>query len=646
MALSVRRAAVRARALLPEGRALPDDVWRQRHRGLLRLLWVHVVGLFVFGIARGESFGYTLIEAAIIAIPAIIATSSRPSRQLRSVVCALGLVTASAVFVHLSGGVVEVHFHYFVMVGLLSLYQEWRPFLLAVGFVAVQHGIVGWLAPTSVYNHEAAINGPWKWAAVHSGFLLAASVANLVAWRVNEHQALHDALTGLPNRALLADRIEHAQQRRDPRALALLFVDLDTFKAVNDNFGHTLGDQLLVAVSDRLRSCLRAGDTVARLGGDEFAILLESLAAPADALLVAQRLLDALAGPFVLPDRQLRCTASIGVALSMSDSIPPDDLLRNADIAMYAAKRGGRARYEVFEPELRSEVLDRIELEHGLTRALEYNEFVLHYQPVVDLGTGRVQGMEALVRWQHPHRGLLLPGEFIAVAEESGAIVPMGTWVLEEACRQTAAWNKDRGLDGHEPLALSVNLSPKQLEDGVVEVVNGALRRSGLGASSLTLEITENVIVQDSEEHLSRLQALRALGVRIAVDDFGTGYSSLSYLRRLPMDVVKIDRSFVNALTDGAEDVALVDAIVRLCRALNLDLIAEGVESHAQVEALRELGVQTAQGYEFARPASAERAGAVASEVLVAPAAPRHVDAVADHGIPANGVKVDPVGVS
>ena len=608
----------RARRVLPEGRSLPDELWRRRHRGLVRLLWFHVVGLAGFAMVRGTGPAHALVDVAFLVGPAVVATTPRFGRDVRSTAAALGLVTASAVFVHLSGGVVEVHFHYFVVVGLLSLYQAWRPFLLAVGFVAVQHGVSGWIDPDSVYNHYAATNNPWKWAAIHGGFLLAASVANLVAWRLNEHQALHDPLTALPNRALLRDRVQQACTRRDAGSPALLFIDLDNFKAVNDNGGHALGDQLLVAVAQRLVGIVREGDMAARLGGDEFAVVVNDLHDPAGALEVADRVIEAIAQPFQLGAQQVTVTASIGVAVLSGAPDGADDLLRNADMAMYLAKERGKARYEVFDPALRTEVLDRLELEAELHTALQRGELVLHYQPIVDMATGRTTGMEALVRWAHPRRGLLAPGQFVPLAERTGMIVPIGRWVLDRACRQLAVWNADRP---GAPIYMSVNLSARQLDDpDIVATVLAALDGAALAPSSLLLELTESTLVEDSGSQLERLRELRAAGVRVAIDDFGTGYSSLSYLRNLPIDVVKIDRSFVQRVTNGIEDEAVVDAIVQMCAALRLAVVAEGVETPAEMAVLQSLGVADAQGFAFARPGPPESARAAVVEPVPAPA--------------------------
>lgn len=416
------------------------------------------------------------------------------------------------------------------------------------------------------------------------------------------HQALHDPLTGLPNRALFQDRAQHALARRARRAssVAIVLADLDDFRTVNDGLGHAVGDRLLQAVGQRLQAQLRAGDTVARLGGDEFAILLEDVAID-DATLAADRTLATLRAPIRVGDHKLTLGASIGVAVAASRAETADELIRHADAAMYLAKQRGRGQVAVFDPSLQLAVRRRLGLKADLGDALARGEFRLHYQPLVDLRGGRIVGVEALIRWQHPALGLLLPGEFISLAEESGAVVDIGRWVLEEACRQAIAW--DRTLPSTARLGMSVNLSAVQLHDAAsVDHVSGALRASGLTPERLTLEITESLLVVDSEATIAVLKRLKGLGVRLAIDDFGTGYSSLSYLRRFPIDTLKIDRSFVAALGTGREESTLVRSIVKLAQSLHLETVAEGVEEAAQAAKLRLFGADIGQGYYFAAP--------------------------------------------
>jgi diguanylate cyclase (GGDEF)-like protein/PAS domain S-box-containing protein len=418
------------------------------------------------------------------------------------------------------------------------------------------------------------------------------------------HQALHDPLTGLANRALFTDRLEHAIARaaRPATTVAVLVIDLDRFKDVNDSLGHEAGDALLAEVAARLERNSRAGDTVARLGGDEFAVLLEDISA-AKAVRAAELLLEALARPLTLHGRDMTPSAGVGIAFGSGEDAAT--LLRNADVAMYAAKGRGKAegqsRYRIFEPDMHARVVDRLELAADLRHAPQRRELRLRYQPEVHLRTGRIAGFEALLRWQHPTRGMVAPDEFIPLAEENGLIVPIGRWVLEEACRQGRDWQRRWPAD--PPLAMAVNLSARQLRHAaIVDEVCAALATAGLPAPSLTLEITETAVIEDLDLALATLAQLHELGVRLALDDFGTGYSSLSYLHRLPVDILKIDRSFVSAVAGSPEESALVRAIVQLGQTLALETVAEGVETSEQLAELRRLDCQLGQGYYFAKP--------------------------------------------
>ena len=424
------------------------------------------------------------------------------------------------------------------------------------------------------------------------------------------HQAFHDSLTNLANRALLKDRTEHALARaaRRGRPLAVMLLDLDGFKAVNDSLGHDAGDELLKMVANRLQECVRPSDTAARLGGDEFAVLIEDLASPGDYAVVATRVLESLQPAFHVQGKDVFVRGSIGIAMCGEGEDTADELLRNADVAMYMAKAEGKNRFELFNPSMHSAMLQRLDVEADLRRAVEHREFVLHYQPTVVLQTGRIAGVEALVRWQHPERGLVPPMDFIPVAEETGLIVPLGEWVLETACRQAKEWHV---AHPNEPLlTMSVNLSARQLQhEGIVTTVERVLTSTGLSPETLTLEITESAVMNDHVTTIVRLNQLKALGVRIAVDDFGTGYSSLSYLRRFPIDVLKIDRSFVDGVTDGPQKRALLRTIVELGRTLNLETVAEGIEQPEEMQQLRSLDCDLGQGYYFARPLDADSVG-------------------------------------
>ncbi len=418
------------------------------------------------------------------------------------------------------------------------------------------------------------------------------------------HQALHDPLTKLANRTRFADRLEHALGRaaRGNRAVSVLFMDLDNFKGVNDSLGHSAGDVLLTQVAERVQLCLRPGDTVARLGGDEFAILLEDVPSPADAIAVTQRIFTSLVDPFEIEGKELVVRASVGIATSEATGAhDADALLRDADVAMYVAKSQGKGCYRQFEPSMQVSMMERLELLADLQRALDRNEFVLHYQPMVLLETGRLTGMEALVRWQHPHRGLIQPADFIALAEESGAILRLGKWVLTEACRQAADWYAR--YQGNGAWSMSVNVSVKQLQSPSfpTEVAN-AIDGSGLEPHRLILEITESVMMQDVASMMKRLTELKELGVRLAIDDFGTGYSSLSYLRQFPFDLLKIDKSFIDDVGSVVSQKELTQAIIGLGKTLDLELVAEGIEHSDQLSRLQSMDCQLGQGFLFAKP--------------------------------------------
>lgn len=416
-----------------------------------------------------------------------------------------------------------------------------------------------------------------------------------------EHRALHDELTGLPNRALILDRVEHeiVRARRENTPVAVLFLDVDHFKEVNDTFGHNTGDELLRAVATRLTRAVRGADTVGRFGGDEFVVLLEGDSLDGGPERVAERVLDVLAAPYELPlhERKLSAHASIGIAVG--DRERGEDLLRDADLALYEAKRGGRNRYALFEPAMHAATRDRLELEMDLREALPRRQLTLHYQPTVDLRTGEVNGVEALLRWEHPTRGQLQPHDFLPIAENSGLIVPIGRWVLAEACRQAAAWR----ARGHA-LGVSVNVSFRQLstDADLLDDVRTALDDSGLDPDALTLELAENVLMRDVGSSARRLRALKTLGVRIAVDDFGTGYSSLAYLEQLPVDTLKIDESFVARIGRSAESATLIHVLVELGKTVGLETLAEGIEEAAQLTRLRQEHCDAGQGFLFAGP--------------------------------------------
>ena len=430
---------------------------------------------------------------------------------------------------------------------------------------------------------------------------LALTDAKMVAKTL--HQAFHDPLTDLPNRALFVDRLEQGMRRarRSRNQLAVLFLDIDRFKVVNDSLGHGAGDELLREVGARLLASIRPGDTAARFGGDEFAILLEDIASHEEAEQIAMRILLALRTPLTLVGRDVFVTASIGIAMDASCA---DNAIRDADLAMYRAKAQGKGRYATFEPYMRAAVVERAELEADLQRVVERDELVLHYQPIVGLQTDEVVGVEALVRWRHPQRGLIGPDTFIALAEETLLMPELGRWILNAACHQAAAWQQAR------PLKLSVNLSACQLLSAdLVADVAAALESSGLAPSMLVLEITETVLMRDVEDTIECLKDLKELGVLLAVDDFGTGYSSLEYLRRFPIDMLKIDKAFVDDLVTG--DATLAQAIIDLGDSFGLRVVVEGIEHELQRHRLIELGCRLGQGFCFARPMPADDVSAL-----------------------------------
>jgi diguanylate cyclase (GGDEF)-like protein len=452
---------------------------------------------------------------------------------------------------------------------------------------------------TGDFNDRVTLDGS-------SEFALVAEAFNGMADELREnqvqlvHQAFHDPLTALPNRALLHDRTEHAlaRGRRGGGRVAALFLDVDDFKGINDTLGHSAGDRLLVEVARRLRAAVRAEDTVARLGGDEFAVLIEGCR-PNEAVLTAERILQVLAPPVMEQGRELSVRASIGVAMSETGATDADELLRHADIAMYVAKEDDKGGYRLFECAMHEEAVERLELEADLRGALDRDELDVHYQPIFDLETRRMTGIEALARWTHPDRGAVPPLEFIPVAERTGLIVPLGRWMLERACRDLG----ELQAGGESSLRVSVNVSAVELmEDDYVAFVARTIEASRMSPQSLVLEITERVLVQDSEATLERLRELKAIGVRLAVDDFGTGYSSLAYVERLPLDIIKIDKAFVDGVGDPADDGHLASVIVSLGDRLNLETVAEGIEEAEQGDELQRMGCRSGQGYYLARP--------------------------------------------
>jgi diguanylate cyclase (GGDEF)-like protein/PAS domain S-box-containing protein len=430
------------------------------------------------------------------------------------------------------------------------------------------------------------------------------------------HSAFHDALTNLPNRAFFMDRLKHALgevKKGDGYSFGVLFLDLDRFKVVNDSLGHQIGDQLLVATARRLESCLRPGDIVARLGGDEFAIILDHVKHVSDATQAAERIRERLAMPFNLSGHEVFISASIGIALNQTGSDEPDEILRNADTAMYRAKDQGRGCFELFEKSMHVRNAALSQLETGLRRALARDEFRVHYQPIISLETWRINGFEALLRWEHPEHGYISPLKFIPVAEESGLIIQIGQWVLREACQQLRAWQEQFPSD--PPLSISVNLSGKQFsQPDLIQCISQTLQETGLDANSLKIEITESAIIENIDDAAMMLKQIKALGVRLSLDDFGTGYSSLSYLHRFPIDTLKIDRSFVSRI-NLPKNAEIVKTILTLAGNLGMDVVAEGVETREQVLQLTGLNCEYVQGYLLSKPIDGRAMRELISEI-------------------------------
>ena len=753
------------RDLLPKGQTLPYASWEQRHRWMLVVLWMHVPALFLFSLVQGYPLFHALLDCLPVALAAVAAKHAK-GRKLRSAVAATGLLTCSALTVHISGGYIEAHFHFFVMIVLLTLYEDWIPFLLATFYVALHHGLGSAVGKHAVFNHPDAIAHPWKWAGIHAAFVFAAGLASIVSWRLNErvreskddalaaareseerfrssfedamigmivttptgrfervnpafshmlgrspeelralgwpelthpddltdsqamlrrmlaghedrghaekrylhadghvvwaamstrlvrddtgeplhfitqiqdvsaqkdaadalaHQALHDPLTGLPNRTLFNDRLEQAlaRGRRTGARVAVVFIDVDRFKVVNDSLGHETGDALLVQIGARLIQAVRTTDSVARFGGDEFVILFDGVADEEMAMHLTDRVRRELMRPFSLEgDDDFFTTGSLGVALSGATS-GAAELVRDADAAMYRAKAAGGATVELFDSALRHQAVERLRTERALRRGLTRGELRLHYQPIWSLQTGKIEAVEALVRWARPGQGLVAPGGFVGIAEECGLMPAVGEWVLGEACRQAAEWRAQLGEAA--PLPVHVNVSSRELEQvDFPGIVADALATAGLDACDLVLEITETGLLERTQRPAAVLRAIKETGVRIALDDFGTGYSSLSYLERFPIDELKLDREFIARLDGDDEEPVLVGAILAMAHALGLLVVAEGIETEEQARVLRELGCERAQGYALARPAAPEAIAALVSPARAEPSSAPH----------------------
>ena len=600
-----------ALGLLPHGRTLPEQSWRVRHRAVVVLLVIHAGVIAAWVAARGLPLTDFLIDIGVPGLGAYAASRGSLPRGVRSGIAAVSCMLTSAVVVHLMNGSIEGHFHFFAMIPIVALYEDWVPFGLAVLVVLIHHGVMGTIDPKSVYDHANAWQHPWTWAFIHAGFFAAACVGAIVNWHLHEkarqaetelsarmrHQAHHDALTGLPNRIEL---LEHARAAlatadRHHSSVAVLLIDLDRFKEINDALGHASGDQLLSRIGPMMATLVRGEDILARLGGDEFAAVLAGADA-ATAARVSERILELLNETIEIDGVSLQVDGSIGIAVSQPGDTM-DGLLRQADIAMYAAKRT-RSGFAIYDPEQETSTVERLNLLGELRNAITNGEIVLHYQPKVGLPGGTFIGVEALARWQHPTRGLLAPIEFIPAAESTGLIVPLTLSVIEQAVSQLATWRA-----GGRDFTVAVNLSPRCLaEPRLTDQILYLLARHRVPARSLELEITENTLAHDPDRALATLTELDNAGIQISIDDFGTGYSSMSYLRRLPVSELKVDRTFIAGMLEQPEDKTLVRSVVELGHNLGMTVVAEGVEDEATLTALAELGCDVAQGYHLGRP--------------------------------------------
>jgi diguanylate cyclase (GGDEF)-like protein len=598
-----RSAAKSAVSWLPRGRPLPESVWLRRHNAIVRFALIQAIAVGVFGYLRGFAVIVCVADVALVGIPALLALSVHCGRRLRTVAATTSLMLASVAIVDLAGGATEAHFHFFVMVGVVALYQDWTAFGVCFLITVVHHAVMGSIVPQDVYGSASEQHDPILWAFVHGAFILAVSLTHLLAWRNNEVQTLSDPLTQLPNRTAFNERLHRAVGDLS-QPVTVLFVDLDHFKNINDSYGHAVGDHALQVAAQRMAGCLRQTDVLARLGGDEFAIVVQGPEAFGPAL--AARIAASLQIPVAVDGVSVFVRASIGVADTVqAHSRAGEDLLRCADLAMYMAKSSGKNTVVVYDAYMDQAVRERAALAASLRPALANAHFNIHYQPVVTGGDGTLIGVEALLRWQHPTLGTINPATFIPLAEETGDIKAIGLWVLQTACAQMVVWNASR--PNSPDLTLAVNVSPVQLGlDDFVESVVSCLAVTGLAPELLILEVTEGLRLYDWRASCERLERLRSLGIKVAIDDFGTGYSSLSYLADLPADIIKIDQSFVRDLHATTGSVFLVNAVMDLAKSLGLDVIAEGVETSEQQAVLTGLGCLHSQGYLHSKPLTAE----------------------------------------
>ena len=541
------------------------------------------------------------IAAYATGIALFVGFDRLPTVALKCAVTAATVVITGAIAANHENGSTYVLYYFWATVYSFSFFSL-RQAALQTGLVGIAFGAV-LILQQDIWQEEVA-----RWLLTMSTMLAAGALVRFLAGSLR-HRALHDPLTGLANRHLYLQQLDDALRRAalDDRAknVAVVFLDLDGFKYVNDALGHHVGDALLVEVAARLNEAVRDGDLTARFGGDEFALLCPDVHGSQDVMLLGERVNEALAGPIRVGDAELHISASVGVAIAERGADDGEALLRDADAAMYAAKQRGRARCELFDEQLRERITDRMRVERDLRPALERGEFEVHYQPIVALQDSRVVAVEALLRWRHPERGLVLPSDFVRIAEETGLIVPIGAFVLDEACRQLSTWDAQGG-----PLAgitMSVNLSARQLPHAdLLHAVDAALAGHAIEPRRLTLELTESMLMEAGGAPARAIASLRSRGIRVALDDFGTGYSSLSYLQRFPLDELKLDRAFVSGLGLGGREDAITGAVLSMAAALGITVVAEGIELDAQRNVLRRLGCPLGQGYLFARPAPAD----------------------------------------
>jgi len=610
----------RVRGLLPQGSPLPEPSWRMRHRVILWVLILHAAGVFCFGLVRGFGSAHSLTEAAPLAVCAWLAGQERLGRRLRAGLATFGLLTASAVLVHLSGGLIEFHFHFFVVLFVITFYQDWFTFLLAIAYVGVDHAVVGVLAPQAVYNHAAAWRSPLKWAGVHALFVAGAAVAAVAKWRLTEnaqaaeramadqlaYHASHDPLTGVLNRReferCLGEALTRSKTQHQEHVLCL--VDLDRFKLVNDTCGHAAGDSLLRQLTGLLQAQLRSGDSLARLGGDEFGILLESC--PLDrGLALADTLREAVAQcRFSWEQHTFSVGASIGVVPITPFSGDLDEVVQAADAACYAAKDTGRNRVHLYQPDDR-ELTRRQGESHWAGRilaAIDQDRLELYCQPIVPVTDHGPTGefVELLLRLRDEDGALIPPGSFLPAAERYDLLPAIDRWVVATALAALAGRYGGRGSVGD---LYSINLSGASIGDETfLAFVRARLAEHRIPAKLICFELTETVAISDLAVAVEFIHELRALGCRFALDDFGSGLSSFAYLKNLPVDFLKIDGHFVRGIAHDSIDRAMVEAVNRIGHEIGLRTIAEFVESQAILDCLRELGVDYAQGYAIARP--------------------------------------------